>query len=151
MQRLRVASLVLLLGCPGAGTDTADSSDTGSGDSGVDPNAPVIDSADLYCYLHTTGDEFTQWVALATAHDKQGTDTIETLGRIDMSDAGGAIGTATLICESGSCSASWHDGDYDVACDETALPNYDFSFVVTDIDGNESAPVVIGGRKEADQ
>ncbi len=145
MQRLRVMILCTLAGCAGGGAgESGDSADTAPE---ADPNAPVVQSAQVSCYLHETGETYVQWSAGATATDKQGLSTIETLGRIEVSDAGGAIGTQLLVCAEGACTGSWRDGDMDIECDNVAVTTYDFAFIVVDIDGHESAPLVVHGEK----
>ncbi len=145
MQRLRVTLLFVLAGCPGG--DSGDASDSSDSAVEVDPNAPVVQSAEVSCYLHETGETYVQWTAGATATDKQGLSTIETEGRIEVSDAGGTIGTQLLVCMGGQCTGSWRDGDMDIECDNVAVTTYDFAFIVVDIDGHESAPLVVHGEK----
>ena len=127
--------------------DTGDSREGETGGTPADPNAPVVHSAEVSCYLHETGETYVQWTAGATATDKQGLSTIETIGRIEVSDAGGAIGTQLLVCADGACTGSWRDGDMDIECDNVAVTTYDFAFIVLDIDGHESAPFVVHGEK----
>ncbi len=138
---------VLMLACT-TSPDSGEPPDTGVP---VDPDAPVVESASVTCYFHTTGDTFIQWNGTATVSDQQGLGTIEALGRVDVSDAGGSIGTVALACADGSCATSWQADDLDVECDAVAVPTYDFAFVVVDIDGHESAPLVASAEKTADQ
>lgn len=145
MQRLRVMGLLLIGAC--ATADTGDSGAVETGAAPADPNAPVVESAEVSCYLHETGETYVQWTAGATATDKQGLSTIETIGRIEVSDAGGAIGTQLLVCADGACTGSWRDGDMDIQCDAVAVTTYDFAFIVVDIDGHESAPLVVHAEK----
>ncbi len=141
-------SLILALMACSTSADTGDTADSGVP---TDPAAPVVESASVTCYFHTTGDTFIQWNGIATVSDQQGLGTIEALGRVDVSDAGGAIGTVALACADGSCATSWQGDDLDVECDAVAVPTYDFAFVVLDIDGHESAPVLASAEKTADQ
>jgi len=115
-----------------------------------DPGAPVVESAEITCFRHTTGDRFTQWAGAATVSDPQGLSTIEVLGRVELSDARGELGTAPLTCADGACTTSWKDDDYDVECDAVAVTTYDFAFVVVDQDGHESAPRVVQGQQLAE-
>jgi hypothetical protein len=124
----------------------SDACDTGAkpGDSAdaVDPNAPVIESASVQCYLHETGDKYYQWSALATASDPQGNNTISTTGTIDVRTEGGVVATTTLVCDTdGGCFASWIEGQIDVVCLEA--DKYEFDFTVTDDNGHESAVVTV--------
>ena len=146
MQRLRVIVLLLLTGC--ASTDSADSGDTAPA---VNPDAPVFTEASVGCYEHTVGDTYAQWTAEATVTDQQGADTVESMGRIAVSDARGDLGEEPLVCGSGACFGSWKD-DEGVAleCDTVAVGTYDFAFYATDIDGHESAPFVVHGEKTED-
>ncbi|MSQ03665.1 MAG: hypothetical protein EXR71_17565 [Myxococcales bacterium] len=143
----RMPLMVLLLACASSseGGDTADRGVP------VGLGAPVVESASVTCYFHSTGDTFIQWNGAATVSDQQGLGTIEPLGRVDVSDAGGVIGTVALACAEGSCATSWQGDDLDVECDAVAVPTYDFAFVVVDIDGHESAPFLASAQKTEDQ
>lgn len=133
--------MFVMAGCM-TGSDSAD-----SGEAPVDPEAPIVESAEITCFLHTTGDTFTQWTGAATVSDPQGLSTIEPFGRVEIRDAGGDIGVVDLACADGACTTSWKDDEFDVACDTVAVTTYDFAFIVTDIDGHDSAPLVVAGRK----
>ncbi len=124
-----------------------DSADTGDSAAAIDPAAPVVESAEITCFRHTTGDRFTQWAGAATVSDPQGLSTIEVLGRVELSDARGDLGTAPLTCADGACTTSWKDDDYDLECDSVAVATYDFAFVVVDQDGHESAALIVHGEK----
>lgn len=136
----------LILWLAACATGGADSDSAGGGDV-ADPEAPVVESAEVTCYLHSTGDVFTQWAGAATVSDPQGLSTIEPFGRVEISDAGGDIGVADLVCADGACTTSWKDDDFDVECDTVAVTTYDFAFIVTDQDGHDSAPRVVSGTK----
>lgn len=140
---IRAALVLAGLGCP-AQPDSTGFPDTATP---TDPNAPVVESAGVTCFLHETGEKYIQWTAAATVSDKQGDSTILTFGRIEMSDAGGEIGTTDLLCQEGACSGSWRDDAFDLECDAIAVTTYDFAFVVLDIDGHESAPRVVHAEK----
>ena len=140
---MRVVLVLAGLGCP-APPDSAGLPDT---ENAIDPNAPVVESAGVTRFLNETGEQYIQWTAAATVSDKQGTSTIQTFGRIDMSDAGGEIGTTDLLCQEGMCSGSWRDDAFDLECETIAVTTYDFAFVVLDTDGHESAPRVVHAEK----
>ncbi len=142
MQHLQLIAALALGGC-GTAPDSGDSADTAVV---VDPDAPVVTSAQVTCYEHTTGDHYIQWTAAATVSDKQGSDTVETMARIEVSDARGDLGEEALVCAGGTCNGSWKDQDGpDLECDTIAVGTYDFAFIVTDIDGHESLPLVVHG------
>jgi hypothetical protein len=143
--RLPLITLTLAAGCP-AGGET--SGETG-GETGaeVDPNAPVVEEATVTCFLHTTGEQFVQWNALATVSDPQGLSTIETFGTVVIRDARGELGSVDLVCTDGSCLTSWRDHEFDIECDAIAATTYDFAFTVVDIDGHASAELIVPGEK----
>ncbi len=130
-----------LLGCPGPAPGEA-----GETAEEVDPAAPVVESARVTCFDHTTGEAFVQWAASATVSDPQGLSTIETFGTLAVSDARGDLGSVDLLCADGACTASWRDHDVDIECDAIAVTTYDFAFTVVDTDGHVSAALVVPGE-----
>jgi hypothetical protein len=141
-------AILLLAGCTAGEAKDADPDSAGDSDEGGggDPaNQPVIESAEVFCYLHDTGDTYYQWAASAVASDPQGNNTIETLGTLDVLNAGAVVGTTSLVCVDGSCSTSWREGQLPASCLD--IEAYRFAFTVTDIDGHESETVEVSGTK----
>ncbi len=134
--------ILLLLACPTGDKDSG-VTDTASA---VDPEAPVIESAAVSCYLHETGDKYYQWSALATATDPQGESTIETVGAVAATAGEVDLGEVLLACNNGDCLTSWREGqDIDVECVNVA--SYAFTFTVEDIDGHASSPVTVSATQ----
>ncbi|MBM4367951.1 MAG: hypothetical protein FJ102_17190 [Deltaproteobacteria bacterium] len=134
--------ILLLLGCPTASPDTGDTGTVAE----VDPDAPVIQSASVSCYLHETGDRYYQWSALASATDPQGQSTIATFGTLAATAGEVDLGEVALACNDGDCLGSWREGQ-DISVECVNVATYAFTFVVEDIDGHASAPVTVSATQ----
>lgn len=134
--------ILFLLACPG------DSKETGQPDTApeVDPEAPVIESAEVSCYLHQTGETYYQWSALAFATDPQGQSTIATFGTLSAVANEVELGEILLACNDGDCLTSWREGQ-DISVECVNVASYAFTFVVEDIDGHASAPMTVSGAQ----
>ncbi len=139
---LSLPLLLALPGCPEGGESAPEETAAV-----VDSEAPVVESATVTCFQHTTGEAFVQWTGNATASDPQGLSTIETFGTLAVRDARGDLGEASLVCADGACTTSWRDHEFDIECDTIAVSTYDFAFRVVDHDGHESAELVVAGEK----
>ncbi len=133
---------MLLLACPPADLP----GDSGDSTAPTDPEAPVIQSAEVVCYLHETGDRYYQWSALATATDPQGNSTIATFGTLAATAGTVSLGETPLACGDGNCQTSWREGqELDVEC--VNVDTYSFTFSVVDADGHASAPVEVAASQ----
>ncbi len=130
-----------------ADTDADSDADT---DADADPDAPVVLSADAYCYQAGEGDKFYQWMAICDVSDPQGVETIEAFDMdnnlVTVSEGSSEVSSYMLVCADGACSASFREDQDDVLC--ASAGDYTFSFQVIDEDGNLSLPVEATGRQE---
>ena len=125
--------------------------DTGADDTGGfnDPEAPVIEVADAWCYLHKTGDQAYFWVANLEVDDPQGQDTIESFYEgVTVLSSDTELFSEYLVCGDGECTASWAESQYGMACGNAE--SYTLRFQLTDEDGNLSEPVEVTGRTGTD-
>ncbi|MFH1469057.1 MAG: hypothetical protein ABIO70_32015 [Pseudomonadota bacterium] len=140
--------------------DTSDPDDTNpegdadtdaDGDGDADPDAPWIEEADAYCYLHETGDQFYLWEVNCTADDPQGSDTIKSFDATNsvvtvLNDGGTTVATYALVCtDEGACVGSFKETDDGVSC--ASATSYTIRFQVVDEDDNVSAPYDVQGRQ----
>ncbi len=130
-----------------AAADSGDWSEAGAPKDEVDPDRPVIESADAWCYLHQTGDERLIWSATATATDPQGVETLTlmTTNGISIFEDGETVDSQALVCEAdGLCTASWASDATLVDCQQPE--SYTLVFTVLDEDAKRSAPFEVVGR-----
>lgn len=124
---------------------SGDGSDGGGG--GVDPDRPVVEAADTWCYRHETGDQRWIWAATAQVSDPQGLHTIQpvTTEGVAIFAGGSPLGAEALVCDTeGACTASW--GADDVGTDCSQPQAYEVVFTVLDEDARRSAPLAVTGR-----
>lgn len=129
------------------GSDTADTSDSGP-DDGV---SPVIEEADSWCYVHTTGEKQYIWVANVQADDRQGTDTLESFITDGIVVLSGETELAeyALVCDAdGACTGTWKQSEDNIACANAT--SYTIRMQVQDEDGNRSEAVEVQGRQGTD-
>ena len=150
-----LAALAALACSSGKGTtgdDTGSGDDTGdSGDSGNDGVSPTIESADAWCYQHTVGDKFYQWIAVAEADDPQGVDTLESLAMegVTVLQGDAVVAIYPLTCDqAGSCLTTWKENDDGISCSNAT--SYTIQIVVQDEDGNTSNVAEVTGRQGTD-
>jgi len=151
-----------LTACKNDGDDTGPNDDTNpegdadtdsdaDGDGDADPDAPWIEAADAYCYLHETGDQYYQWEVNCTADDPQGADTLKSFDAAlnivsILNDGGTEIATYALVCtDEGMCVGSFKEADDGVSC--ASASSYTARFQVADEDDNISAPFDVQGRQ----
>ena len=133
---------VLLLGCPsGEKDDTAAEGDADTdtdADSDADPNiAPVIVSVDrVECTGQQSAGEV--WDSQITVDDPQGADTVGAGEFHVLSSGGGELATGELACGNALCFGTWRADLTGVGCD--MVGDISVRFIVTDDDGNDSAP-----------
>lgn len=130
-------------GGPGEG----EGGDGGGGGGGADPNRPVVEAADAWCYHHQTGDERWIWAATAQVSDPQGLHTIQpvTTEGIAVFAGGSQLAVMALVCDpEGECTASW--GADEIGTDCSVPEAYEIVFSVLDEDAKRSAPYVVTGR-----
>ncbi len=140
------AALFALVGCDAGNIATDDTSfeTDDSGNTGTSDDEPVIESADVHCYLHSTGDQFYQWTMSAQVDDPQGRDTIEITNTVEAYLNDALQASYTLICPdtSGDCVGSFRETDNGILC--STASNYDFKFLIVDEDGNTASKTVQG-------
>ena len=156
---LRLAILGLLL-APGCGDKAEEEDDDDEGGSiwvedpdAADPNAPVIQDADAWCYYHDTGDPRYIWVAALDVSDPQGTDTIQAFftGVTVFDSSGAEMFTESLTCGDGACTGTWRQDSYSpdiMYCSDAS--DYTLEFIIYDEEGNVSEPVTVNGREGND-
>jgi hypothetical protein len=122
----------------------ADSEDTDS-DVG-NPDAPVIQTCDAYCWLHTTGEERYEWLLECDVTDPQGLEDVWN-GRFEALFKGNVIMEELVACDAqGYCSSAFSEVTADVRCEQAS--DYSFRVFVSDWSGNESQPFEVVGRKQ---
>ena len=139
-------ALFALAGCDAGNINTddtsIDSADTET--TGGNEESPSIESADVHCYLHSTGDQFYQWTMSAQVDDPQGRDTIEVINTVEAYLNGDLQASYSLVCPdtSGDCVGSFRETDNGILC--STASNYDFKFLIVDEDGNSASKTVQG-------
>lgn len=139
-----VCTLALLVACKGGRLTTDDSTPADDSTPVEDEFSPVVTNSDAYCHLHSTGDEFYEWIVTASADDPQGVDTLEVWASLEVSRGGGLITTETLVVDrdSGDVVGSFPADRAGISCSSAA--EYVFRFEVTDEDGNVGFEEVVG-------
>jgi hypothetical protein len=154
MLRLAILGLLLAPGCGGKAVDDDDDDEGGTiwvdGPDEADPDAPVIQDADAWCYYHDTGDPRYIWVALLEVSDPQGTETIDPFftGVTVYDSSGEEMFTESLTCGNGECTGTWREDSYSPAimtC--TSAGDFMLEFVIYDEEGNPSTPLTVTGRE----
>jgi len=156
MLRLTLMGVLLAAGC----TDKESTEEDDEGGSiwvddpdAADPDAPVVQDADAWCYYHDTGDPRYIWVAALEVSDPQGTDTIQSFftGVTVYDSAGDEMFTESLTCGNGDCTGTWREDTYSpdtMYCSDAT--DYTLEFVIYDEEGNPSEPYSITGRTGSD-
>ncbi len=145
---LATPALLILMAC---GTSNIQTDDTGTSDTDTNTNtnsdqAPAIDSANAYCYYHSTGDPFYQWAMDANVDDPQGRDTIETSNTVEVYRSDTLQASYGLVCgPTNPCIGSFKESDNGIACDSAS--EYVFLFLVSDEDGNTTSLEVTGSQQ----
>jgi hypothetical protein len=135
--------LTVLAACSGSvGLKDDKAEDTGGG---LQPDpAPSVVSVDrIECTTQQSAGEV--WQMELTVDDPQGADTVASVGRVSvLNDRGGELAAYDIACNDGSCFGSIR-ADYDgITC--ALSGSLTFRFVVTDEDGNPSAPYDAAAR-----
>ena len=154
MFRLSLLGFLLASGCGDKEEIEEDDEEGGSiwvdDPNAADPDAPVIQDADAWCYYHETGDPRYIWVVALDVSDPQGIDTIQAFFTgvtvYDSSDE--EMFTESLTCGGGECSGTWREDTYSPAimtC--TSATDFTLEFVIYDEEGNPSEPYSITGRQ----
>lgn len=136
------------------GDDSSSAGDTGHNgggdDTSVDSDAPVIQSADAWCYSASTGEVTETYVAKAIVTDPQGTDTLQSFYQgLTVLQGGMTLADEYLSCLSdGTCTGGFQASSYGMTC--ASATQYTFRFVVADEDGNTSEPVEVTAREGTD-
>jgi hypothetical protein len=144
-------ALFALIACDASDLQTGDTGysttigdDTGTTGGNTDQD-PVIDSADAYCTLHSTGDEFYQWQLGARIDDPQGLDTIELYNTVEVYRGGSLQAEYSLLCPGTSeppCIGSFTEAQNGILC--SSASDYTFKFIISDEDGNTATFEVAG-------
>lgn len=139
-----ILSLSLLVACKGGTLRTDDSA---AGDDSAEPPdefSPTVSDADAYCHLHSTGDEFYEWIVTAKADDPQGVDTLDVWATLEVSRGGELIADEQLVVDrdSGDVVGSFPAERDGINCSSAA--EYVFRFTVADEDGNTGFQEVAG-------
>lgn len=127
--------------------DTGATDDTGA-DTGevTEPDAPVIQSCDAFCYLHETGEQFYNWRVECSVTDPQGVDNVWN-GEVIVAQGQTTAHSDLVACDAtGFCSASFTQDNSAVQCAQAS--SYDFLVKVQDWDQNWSAPMKVQGRQQ---
>ena len=142
----------LLVGCgdaitaknAGEGSDSGvdaddDSSDTDGGPAGE--QAPTVSYAQAYCEAAPAR----EWTFVATASDPQGNDSLSTTSTVSVYSGEELLSEHSLSLDTASQRylASVSVADVMVSCPEAAV--HQFSFTVSDQDGNVSDPKIVDG------
>lgn len=127
------------------GEDSADTTDSG-GDSGADPDKPVVTGISfVYCEPPASNPE--TYLAQVTVTDPQGDDTIDTMGgtwNVIQNEA--QVWTGAMVCSGGLCTGSARADTSGMECAEAAELTHEF--IVVDTDGNVSDPLRHRGSVE---
>ncbi|MCB9743859.1 MAG: hypothetical protein H6741_17565 [Alphaproteobacteria bacterium] len=127
--------------------------DTGGGDdSGAvvdDGMSPQVTDLDAYCYEHTTGDTFFQWVVAGVATDPQGTNTLETFATVSIQRGGGEVSSqqAVVGADDGEIVGSFNADTIGVPC--SSASEFTWEVTVVDDDGNSGSASVVGRQGTA--
>ncbi len=135
----------------GGGTDGGNV-DGGGGDGGstdgggADPELPVVESLDAWCYPHTTGTDDFIWQVDAAVSDPQGDESLAPyFDGITVLQSGSNVAGYAMSCGgTGSCSGSFNESQDGIRCD--IADTYTIQVRVLDEDDNWSAPVEVTGR-----
>lgn len=146
---MRTLSLLtlLLFGCPGGEDDTAkntegdadtDTDADSDADADTDPSvAPFVVSVDrVECTKQQSAGEV--WDSQITVDDPQGNDTVGGGTFYVLNNGGGELANGALACGGGQCFGTWRADLTGIGCDQEG--DIIVRFVVTDDDGNNSAP-----------
>ena len=130
-----------------ASTDTATPTDT---DTFVaDPDAPVINSCDAYCWYHTTGEQFYEWVVECSVTDPDGYKDIWN-GRWGCTGGSCQDQSGLVACTAtdGTCSTSFKESQITptIFCEQAS--SYTFTVWVSDWQGHESKGYKVTGRQQ---
>lgn len=138
-------ALSLFTACKGGRLTTDDTAPTGDDSEDVnDEFSPTVSNPDVYCHLHSTGDEFYEWIIAANADDPQGIDTLEVWAALEVSRGGGVVNEQQLVVDrnSGDVIGSFNADATGINCSSAA--EYVFRITVTDEDGNTGFAEVAG-------
>ena len=119
--------------------NTEDTEDTNTEE--VDPNAPIIETGDAYCYTVGGSTEGDQWAFTFSFTDPQGIETVPRLqtGAISVKNsAGQTVSVQDPACswDNASCLAYVFTTQVGVSCDQAEATTIEYQ--ITDEDGNLS-------------
>ncbi len=144
---MRTASLLtlLLFGCPSEKDDTATAEGDADADADTDIDtetdpsvAPFVVTVDrVECTKQQSAGEV--WDSQITVDDPQGDDTVGGGNFYLLNDAGGEVANGALACGAGLCFGTWRADLTGVGCSQGG--DIIVRFIVTDDDGNSSAPM----------
>ncbi|MCB9797345.1 MAG: hypothetical protein H6741_32040 [Alphaproteobacteria bacterium] len=139
---LATLALFVLPGCGGKDDDTGASGDSDGPVS--DGESPEVTEPDAYCYEHTTGDTFFQWVVTAVVIDPQGPSTLETFATVEIWRGGGLYEDTDAVIDgnSGNLTTSFNADTLGVPC--SSAEEFTFKIIATDDDGNTGEAEVVG-------
>jgi len=139
---MRWLSLLLVMGCEDTLVEiggAARGEDSGQVDPAV---SPVINACDAWCYLHTVGDVYYQWVIACDAEDPQGW---EDLDEGEARLAGQAASFLVVCGEEGVCHTSFQEGADGPWCERAE--EYSFEVQIQDQAGHPSSAYTVRGRQ----
>ncbi|MCB9762450.1 MAG: hypothetical protein H6739_21815 [Alphaproteobacteria bacterium] len=147
MTRTAMLALAVLGGCKGILNNDGDDSGSDSGGTPVDEFSPRITEPDAFCYEHTEGDTFFQWIITASVTDPQGDDTLDVWATLEVLAGGGVVYDIDAVVDktAGTINTSFNADTAGINCD--AADTYTFRLTARDSEGNEGTAEVAGRRQ----